>query len=241
MGKKPLTQFPFTNISVTVTLLCLYLAIVFIVAKRFMRDRPAYKLKTFMVFYNIYQIVICVFSMKLILDTGVKFWGAYCPEVDTLDDSVLYSVGNLTYWIKVSEMVETVVFVLRRKEKQITNLHVYHHCVTLIIVYFIIVNGFRSGWFFGLFINCFVHVLMYSYYLLCALFGEMKFFLWLKKAVTSFQILQFAVVVTQLIMHQIMGCSYSKYLAAFLMSQYLIFLYLFCEFFVRAYWKRRVN
>lgn len=194
-----------------------------------------------MVFYNIYQIVVCAFCMKLIVDTKVKFWEAYCPEAEPTDDSVLFSVAFLTYWIKVSEMIETVVFVLRRKEKQITKLHVYHHCVTLILVYFIVVLGFRSGWFLGLFINCFVHVIMYSYYLLSALFGDIRCFQWIKKTVTSVQILQFAVVVIQLVMHQILGCSYSKFLAALLISQYAVFLFLFCQFFVSAYRKARVD
>lgn len=206
-----------------------------------MRDRAAFRLKTFMVFYNIYQIVICTFCMILIVNTKVKFWGVYCPEAEPTDDSVLFDVAFLTYWIKVSEMLETVVFVLRRKEKQITKLHVYHHCMTLLLVYFIVAHGFKSGWFLGLFINCFVHVLMYSYYLLSALFGDIGTFLWIKKTITRVQILQFAVVVTQLIMHQALGCSYSKYLAAFLISQYAVFLYLFCQFFVSAYRKRRVN
>lgn len=179
--------------------------------------------------------------MKLIMDTKVKFWGAYCPEAEPTDDTHLFGVGFLTYWIKVSEMIETVVFVLRRKGKQITKLHIYHHCMTLLISYFCVAYGFKSGWFFGLFINCFVHVLMYTYYLLCALFGDARYFLWIKKTVTSAQIIQFAVVLTQLIMHQFLGCSYSKYLAAFLISQYLVFLLLFCQFFVSAYKRNRVH
>lgn len=206
-----------------------------------MRDRAAFQLKTFMVFYNLYQIGICAYSMKRTVDTGVKFWGVYCPEVEPIDNSVLFDIGFVFYCVKVSEMAETVVFVLRRKEKQVTKLHVYHHSITLLILYSTIAYGFRSGMFFGLFINSFVHVLMYAYYLLTALFGNRKCFVFIKKTITSVQILQFVVVFIQLIMHQLIGCSYSKYLATFLISQYVLFLYLFCKFYVGTYRKKKIN
>lgn len=207
-----------------------------------MRARIAFRLKGFMVFYNIYQICVCTFCMKLIVDTNLEFWRIRrCPEAEPIADTLLFDVAFLTYWIKVSEMLETVVFVLRKKEKQITKLHVYHHCMTLVIVYFIVALEFRSGWFLGLFINCFVHVLMYSYYLLSALLGEKSCFECIKKSVTSVQILQFVVVFFQLVIHQVLGCSYSKFLAALLISQYAVFLFLFGQFFVNVYRKRRVN
>lgn len=206
-----------------------------------MKDRPPYKLKTFMVFYNIYQITICAYLMKLIVDTNVRFWGVYCPETEPNDDKVLFEVATLTYWVKVSEMVETAVFVLRKKSKQVSKLHVYHHCITLLIAYSTTAYGFRSGLFFGLYINCFVHVLMYAYYLITALFGNVSYIGWIKRTITSVQILQFIVVFFQLIMHQVLGCSYSKYLAGFLISQYVLFFYLFSNFFVSSYRKKRIN
>lgn len=100
-----------------------------------MTNRPAYDLKTFMMVYNVYQIIACVWAMKMYFDTGVAFWELYCPETRPILSSVAYETANFMYWIKVSEMSETIVFLLRKKNKQVTPLHVFHHCITVTFIY----------------------------------------------------------------------------------------------------------
>lgn len=70
------------------------------------------------------------------------------------------------YMVKLIDLSETVVFVLRKKANQITFLHVYHHISTAVILW-LFVKFMPGGMFtFAVLVNCIVHVIMYSYYLL---------------------------------------------------------------------------
>jgi len=76
---------------------------------------------------------------------------------------------------------------LRKKEDQITFLHVYHHC-SVILLWWIgarFVPGGDAYW--SSMQNSFVHTLMYSYYLLAALDIQV----WWKKYITKLQMYQF--------------------------------------------------
>lgn len=88
---------------------------------------------------------------------------------------------------KVTELVDTVFFVLRKKKNQITFLHVYHHTMMVVCTwgmlkytptYAIIMVGT---------INSLVHVIMYAYYGLSA-FPSLEKYLWWKKYLTAFQL-----------------------------------------------------
>lgn len=128
----------------------------------------------------------------------------------------------LYYMCKVTELLDTVFFVLRKKQNQISFLHVYHHtlmpiCGFIGLKYFAGKIRLLSSWiiafdllywmetneiFFkfcamkivgghgtllGL-INSFIHVIMYSYYLLAAMGPHMQKYLWWKKYLTIMQI-----------------------------------------------------
>lgn len=86
---------------------------------------------------------------------------------------------------KLTELLDTVFFVLRKKERQVSFLHLYHHTVMPIISWGCVkFMAGGHGTFIG-FINCFVHIVMYTYYLLAAA-GFTN--LWWKKYVTRLQL-----------------------------------------------------
>lgn len=93
----------------------------------------------------------------------------------------------LYFLAKLTELLDTVFFVLRKKDKQITFLHLYHHTVMPMISW-----GCTKyypgghGTFIGV-INSFVHIIMYSYYLLAALGPQYQKYLWWKKYITNIQ------------------------------------------------------
>ena len=118
----------------------------------------------------------------------------------------------LYYICKITELLDTVFFVLRKKQNQITFLHLYHHtlmpiCGFIGLKYFagelrwndrsqweltnncvfhdIVLGG--HGTLLGL-INSFIHVIMYTYYLLAAMGPQMQKYLWWKKYLTIMQI-----------------------------------------------------
>uniref|UniRef100_T1H4W6 Elongation of very long chain fatty acids protein n=1 Tax=Megaselia scalaris TaxID=36166 RepID=T1H4W6_MEGSC len=103
-----------------------------------MEHRKPYKLKTFMVVYNLYQLAACFVLIKLILeDEEVPMNRIFskCLPVKSLNSSpALYFVTSFAYWLKVSEMCETFVFILRKKYNQVSFLHVFHHCATVTLI-----------------------------------------------------------------------------------------------------------
>lgn len=72
------------------------------------------------------------------------------------------------FLIKIFDLIETVIFVLRKKFAQISVLHVYHHMAVLVGVYMslLVAPGGHST-FIG-FGNLIVHAAMYTYYFLSA-------------------------------------------------------------------------
>lgn len=76
--------------------------------------------------------------------------------------------------LKLIDLVETVVFVLRKKQEQISFLHVYHHVSTILLIWFMTKYYAVSMTSFGILINCTVHVIMYTYYYLTTLGPNMQ-------------------------------------------------------------------
>lgn len=73
--------------------------------------------------------------------------------------------------LKLIDLIETVVFVLRKKSTQISFLHLYHHVSTFLLFWLITRYVPVAMASFDFFVNCSVHVIMYTYYFLSA-FGE---------------------------------------------------------------------
>ncbi|CAM6031263.1 unnamed protein product, partial [Sphagnum compactum] len=80
----------------------------------------------------------------------------------------------LYYMCKVIELLDTVFFVLRKKQNQVSFLHIYHHTL-MPFAGFIGVKYFGGGHttLLGV-INSFIHVIMYTYYLLAAIGPNMQ-------------------------------------------------------------------
>lgn len=99
--------------------------------------------------------------------------------------------GCYVYFIaKLTELLDTVFFVLRKKDNQVSFLHLYHHTVMPMISwgctkYF--PGG--HGTFIGV-INSFVHIVMYFYYMLAAMGPEFQKYLWWKHWITNLQMVR---------------------------------------------------
>lgn len=83
--------------------------------------------------------------------------------------------------------MDTIFFVLRKKQNQISFLHLYHHSGMVAVTYFgakYLPGGHLA--FLG-FMNAIVHLIMYSYYFLSAMGPQMQKYLWWKKHMTAIQ------------------------------------------------------
>lgn len=123
--------------------------------------RKPFELKKVMLLHNLIQVVSCVYVIRevrtardalislinyqvlrqilFVTDNGIMyFWK--CRELGQSAEHVRrhFSLAYFLFWLKLSELVETMIFVLRQKQNQVTKLHLFHHVATLTLVYVLI-------------------------------------------------------------------------------------------------------
>lgn len=87
------------------------------------------------------------------------------------------------------------------------------------------------------FVNSLVHVFMYSYYLITVMFSRWNLHKIkpLKQALTLIQILQFFVMLAYLMAHPVLGCKYPAGVWIWYTFGYVVFVYLFVDFYKKSY------
>jgi len=96
---------------------------------------------------------------------------------------------------KFVDLVETIFFVLRKKDRQISFLHVFHHFAMAFFGYlYYCFHGYGGVAFPQCLLNTAVHVIMYAYYYLSSISKEVQRSLWWKKYITIAQLVQFAII-----------------------------------------------
>lgn len=98
-----------------------------------MKDRQPLNMRWVMVAYNLGMVVLSTY-MFLIL--GYYGWfgnyNLYCQPVDYSESPAARSMVNVAWWYYISKYIEfcdTLFFVLRKKNTHISTLHVIHHGV----------------------------------------------------------------------------------------------------------------
>ncbi|OJA20414.1 hypothetical protein AZE42_07494 [Rhizopogon vesiculosus] len=183
-GESPLSTWPVVS-----TVITSYLVSIF-TTREFMKERPAFRLKTLFRVHNALLSTGSLVLLLLITEEVISVWmqvGTYdsmCAPSSWTDRLELYYMVN--YYFKYYEFIDTLFLVL--KKKPLTFLHVFHHASTAILA-FIQLNGKLSPSWTVISINLLVHVIMYYYYYATA--GGAKF--WWKKYLTRMQIIQFIV------------------------------------------------
>lgn len=206
---------------------------------RFMRDRKPMQLRTVLILYNLIQILA---SMYLVHEglvagwlAGYRFAGEPVRHKNPMLGMRMAKAVHLYFLAKLTELLDTVFFVLRKKHNQISFLHVYHHAL-MPVCGWIAVRFFPGGHvtLLGL-INSFIHVFMYAYYMLSSIGPHMQKYLWWKKYLTIMQIVQFAIIFVQNVQVVIYGYNYPRSLFTLLSINVLLFMYLFGSFYYNAY------
>lgn len=95
---------------------------------------------------------------------------------------------------KVSELLDTIFFILRKKNNQVTFLHVYHHAVMVFVTWTALKYEPTFALVFMGMLNSFVHIVMYTYYGLSAYPNLVKY-LWWKKYITKLQLVSCSLLV----------------------------------------------
>jgi hypothetical protein len=143
------------------------------------------------------------------------------------------------YFSKFTEFFDTIFFVLRKKNDHISTLHVIHHGVMPMSVWFGVkfTPGGQST-FFGM-INTFVHIIMYLYYLLAAFGPRFQKYLWWKKYLTVLQMVQFVLVMIHAFQLLFIDCNYPKAFVWWIGLHAVMFYFLFSDFYKQAYKKKQ--
>ncbi|CAB3228019.1 unnamed protein product [Arctia plantaginis] len=187
-------DLPFmASLGPVLTILAVYLVFVMKIGPVFMRKRQGYKLTYTLLIYNAVQVAISVylvyrFFMDLLM-MGLVPRHCYMDEGPSRS-RILFS--TYLYWTaKLTELLDTVFFVLRKKDKQITFLHLYHHTVMVIGTWALLKYWPSHTLVFIGFLNSLVHVFMYTYYGLAALGPNVAKYLTWKKHMTKFQLVSY--------------------------------------------------
>jgi elongation of very long chain fatty acids protein 7 len=167
-----------------------------------MANRKAFELRKTMFVYNIFMVISNAYFFVLSiqwLNYGKRlFEFEFPPRSDTSKETLLVIDQTVVYvYTKFIDLLDTIFFVLRKKNSQITFLHLYHHLMVPILgwVTLKLAPTVQPIAVFAI-LNTLVHVIMYSYYALAAFGPKIQKYLWWKKYITIVQLIQFALLIT---------------------------------------------
>jgi elongation of very long chain fatty acids protein 4 len=200
--------------------------------------------KLFMKLYNLSCVILAGTALYYILvyiaRNGIKFVGNQ-GLMDTPDGKLLLQTATYYfYYQKYWEFLDTFIFMARKSYRQVSFLHVYHHCsITLIVALYATFD--QSGdLFLPVALNSFVHVLMYSHYFLSAETPYIpitwKNAPW-KPYLTSLQLIQFLLIASQSFLSWFQGPEYGfpDWMKLVMIGYMGTMLILFGKFFVASY------
>jgi elongation of very long chain fatty acids protein 4 len=162
---------------------------------KYMKDRKPFQIKPYIFTYNLYQCVLNIWTVaEVIREIYTNPWFNKTPWGNTPQPTIGGFRIGLLVWIhynnKYVELLDTLWMVLRKKNKQVSFLHCYHH-ILLIWSWFVAVRIEAGGdCYFGATVNSFIHVIMYGYYTLALVGIPCPW----KKWITTCQMIQFVVV-----------------------------------------------
>lgn len=225
-------------------ILGLYLWFVLKLGPKWMESRKPMQIDNIIKIYNLVQVLICSFlfveGLRLCY---LRDYSLLCQPVDYSTEGVPFAITRRAYiyfLVKVIDLLDTVFFVLRKKQNQVSFLHVYHH-TGMVMLSWSGVKWFPGGHsvFMG-FINSFVHVVMYYYYFLTSISPKYKANVWWKKHITQLQIIQFGAIFLQWFVLVFQpNCNFPKWPLFVILPQNLFMFVLFLDFYYKAYIKKK--
>jgi len=237
------------------SIIAVYLMTVLKVGPEVMSKRAPLDLSKLIKCYNLINIaanlVVCVIGLKF---TNFGYISWTCEKlggkIETQPELERYFVFYLYFYLKIFELLDTVFFVLRKKWRQVSTLHVVHHSVMpilslAVVRYFPEAQTALTG-----ILNSLIHVFMYSYYYVSSNNGSEKRQdyvpkdIWWKKYITRLQLIQFVILVIHsfwfiVTNHKTNCMNRNEFLIMFFgFSQTVYFLYEFSMFYIKSYSKQ---
>lgn len=205
------------------------------------RHKP-FRLRWILVVYNLYIALLNLWIACEIIWCAYKLrFDSLCQLVKVDYDPYVLRIANAVWWYFASkgiEFADTLFFILRKKDRQLTFLHVYHHS-TMFLVWWTAVRFVPGGSaIIPIIVNSSVHVLMYTYYGLSAIGPSMQKYLWWKKHLTIIQLIQFVVGVSIGIRLITTDCRFTMWMQYVFSAYAGSFIILFGNFYLNEYTKK---
>ncbi|XP_006823386.1 very long chain fatty acid elongase 7-like [Saccoglossus kowalevskii] len=204
-----------------------------------MEKRKPFEINNILIVFNFFMIGVSGYVFYEFLASGwLAGYTLGCQLVDYSSSPQalrMVRVCWLFYFSKFFELFDTIFFVLRKKTKQISFLHVLHHAIMPVSWWYgvkFVAGGFGT---FHSLLNSFIHFWMYTYYGMAAMGPSMQKYLWWKKYMTSMQITQFALVMLHTSQLLFTDCSYPKFFAFLIFLYAFVFIVMFFNFYLKTY------
>lgn len=117
----------------------IYLFFVKVLGKKIMENRKAFELKNILLLYNLFQVIFNGFIFSQFANVWINNYNWRCESLNrntTPREMLILSASYLFFISKFPEMLDTVFFILRKKNDQVSMLHVIHHSVMPFICWF---------------------------------------------------------------------------------------------------------
>ncbi|XP_033609857.1 elongation of very long chain fatty acids protein 1-like [Cryptotermes secundus] len=227
-------------------ILCIVASYLYFVLKlgpKLMASRKPLNMKPFLLAYNFSIAVLSLYVAVMIAAGGLvsHLIVEGCNPKQRSSEHT-YKVHLCSWWYlmsKVVELTDTVVFVLRKKERQVSFLHVYHHASQVLFTWAYLKYLPGEQAILAGFINSAVHVVMYFYYMVAAMGPQYQKYLWWKKYMTWIQLGQFVLILGYLIFTLASDCHLPRQLSILFSINTCILLGLFTNFYLQTYKKRK--
>ncbi|CAL7952348.1 unnamed protein product [Xylocopa violacea] len=206
---------------------------------KLMENRKPLTLRRVLIMYNLIQTLFSSWIFYEYLMSGwAKGYSFRCQPVDYSYSPMALRMANTCWWYfisKFTEFFDTIFFILRKKNQQVTTLHVIHHGIMPFSVWMGLkfTPGGHST-FFAL-LNTFVHIIMYFYYMLAAMGPEYQKYIWWKKYLTTFQMVQFVLIMVHQFQLFFIECDYPRSFMIYIGLHGVLFLGLFSDFYKAKY------
>ncbi|GFU35454.1 elongation of very long chain fatty acids protein 7 [Nephila pilipes] len=224
----------------------MYLLTIKVIGPSFMRDRKPFELRKTMIVYNLFLVATYASCVSIVIYGMSKTDPiALCNNTTVRKEDYTYimaACGWVIYLLKYIEFLDTFFFVLRKKDKLITNLHVIHHA-SLPLCGWIFFRTERSGFqAYPIIINSIIHIVMYSYYGLAAMGPSVRKYLWWKRYLTIAQMIQFILIILFVtVVMPLTGCSAAKSSIYINVTAAALFFVLFYNFYKHSFTPKKLE
>ncbi|EDV94683.1 elongation of very long chain fatty acids protein AAEL008004 [Drosophila grimshawi] len=232
------------NLKYMVSVIVIYLLFVLYFGPKWMEKRRPFELKYVMQLYNAIQVVAntIIFLYAVLFTVLSPDFSMLCQPVDYQNTSphmmhIIYASCGY-YLLKYLDLLDTVFIVLRKKNSQVSFLHVYHHAgmVFGVCVYMNFLCASHCTML-GL-INLLVHSVMYAYYFATSL-GAVKQVLWWKRHITQVQLLQFSYLSLHFLLVIVRNpCQFPIFMAFVGFTQNIFMFAMFFDFYYKTYMRK---